>query len=126
MILARFTAQPQVRAGECRAQFRNQLLGGIGVITEALSELAVAAVRFGGPVGMLMRQCRVVGNVFLEHLERRHLNVIIRWPIVGLVATVPEIGANAPKEDLRLLDALQYRHVGFRFWSVAVYLGIIE
>src|SRR4029453_9053920 len=113
MILARFTAQPQVRAGECRAQFRYQLFGGIGAITEPLSKLAVAAVRFGGPMSVLMRQRRVVGTVFLERLEGRHLNVIIRWPIVGLVATVPEMGANAPKEHFRLLDALQYWHVGF-------------
>jgi hypothetical protein len=36
VILTRFSAQPEMRASERRAQFGNQFFGGIGVIAKSL------------------------------------------------------------------------------------------
>src|SRR6266567_3396799 len=77
-------------------------------------------------VGVLMRQRRVLRDVLFERLERRHLDMIIRRPIIGLVATVAEIGADVAEERFSLFDALQYRHAWFSFRRVAVDLGGIE
>src|SRR5216684_3696505 len=103
MILTGFRAQSKVSASERGAQLRNQLFSGIGAIAEALSKLTVATFRLCGPVRMLMRQRRVVGDIFFERLKRRHLNVILRRPIVGLVSTVAEIGADVTEEPFGVL-----------------------
>src|SRR2546422_739069 len=126
MIPTGFSAQAQVSASERGAQFRYQLFSGISAIAETLSKLTVAAISFPGPVRVLMGKRRVVRDVFLERLKRRHLNVILRRPIVGLVATVAEIGANVTEERFGVLDSLKLGSFRIGFRRVTVHLGGIE
>src|SRR5205809_5014922 len=107
MILTGFRAQSKVSASERGAQFRYQFFGGIGAITEAFSKLTVATFRLCGPVRMLMRQRRVVRDILFERLKGRHLDVILRRPVVGLVAAVAEIGADVTEERFGVLDSLK-------------------
>ena len=98
MIRPGLRAQPQVSAGKRGAEFRYQFFRSIGAITETLTQLSVTSASAGRPMRMLVRQCRVVGNIFIERLKRRHLDMVGTGRIVRLVATVPDVGPNNCKE----------------------------
>ena len=60
MIGARLVADAEIDAKESGSEFRNKLLHCIGLIAEALAELAVATGLRARPVGQLMTEDRII------------------------------------------------------------------
>ena len=53
MVLARFGGDPKLGAQERSPEFGNQFLHCVGVVAEALAELAIAAVFVRSPVSLM-------------------------------------------------------------------------
>jgi hypothetical protein len=61
VIGAGFIADAEIGTQECGSEFGDKFFHRIGVIAEALAELAIAAVLAARPVGQLMQQRGIVG-----------------------------------------------------------------
>jgi hypothetical protein len=53
MIGARDRGKPEIGTQECRRNLSDQFLDGVGVIAEALAELAITAMRGARPMGVM-------------------------------------------------------------------------
>src|SRR5690348_8377419 len=73
-----------------------------------------------------MGQCRIVRDIVIKCIERRHLDVIGLRRIISAVAAVLQLCSHGMKEVFRAFDARQYWSFGLRFGRVAVYLGGVE
>src|SRR5690606_31643462 len=86
-------------------QFGYQLLGCVGLIAEPPGEIAVQATLVARPVAKLMIGGSVVAGGVGEVLREGQGDEIGMRSVIGLVATMPDIGAGRGNEGLRPLDA---------------------
>ncbi len=75
--VVQLAVDPAMGAQERRAHFRDQLFRRIGVVAEALSQLAVASARLGGPVGELVQRGRVVAPGIGEGARWREVDLVV-------------------------------------------------
>ena len=106
----------KIGAEEDGSEFGDQLLHRIGLVAEAVSELAIAAVLAAGPVAKLMAQR---GKVRFRWRARRGANEGLAWrqvdavrrrTVVGPAAAMMDSCAGRGDESLGLLDRAARRH----------------
>jgi len=100
-----FEGDSQVGAQERGAQLRDELLGGVRFIPEALSELAGQPARVRCPMGCFVEEGRVKRRSVAERLERRELNEVSRGRVVGSRASVSDGGTGRRHEPLDASDS---------------------
>lgn len=108
MIGTRLRRQCQIRTQECCTQFGHKLFARATFIAPFLStEFATKACLVSGPVDQFMRQRRIIGFRAPEAFETRHLHVIARITVIGLTATMADIGARCGKESISKSNPLE-------------------
>ena len=75
---------------------------------------------------MLMRERRIVRDVFREGREGQHLDVIRQGRVERLIPAVAKIRRDRLKERVRVRDPLGHGHLRVRLRRVAVHLGRVE
>jgi hypothetical protein len=75
---------------------------------------------------VLVGERGVVGHVLGERSERRHLNVIGRGRVEGLVSAVAQVGPDGLKETLSVCDALGHGNVRVLLGCVPINLSRVE
>src|SRR5690606_23589110 len=71
-----------------RGHFRSKLLERVSRISEALAELAVQPRRVAGRMGALVKQDGHVITIRPEGQALGHLDSVLAWGVVGLVAAM--------------------------------------
>ena len=112
MIGARRVADAEIGAKERCAKIPDKLLESVGVIAEALAELAIAAALDARPVRQLVKLGRVVGLGggagwrASEGLARRQMNLVGRATIEGAASAVMDDRAGCGDKSLGAFDRL--------------------
>ena len=112
MIGARRVGDAEIGAEESGPEFGDKLLHRVGVIAEALAEVAIAAGLGAGPVRQFMKQGRIVGLGggagwrASEGLARGQMNVVGRAAIESPASAVVNDRASRGDESLGGFDRL--------------------
>ena len=112
VIRARRVADAEIGAEESGSEFRDKLLDRVGLIAEALAELAIAAALNAGEMGQLVQEGRVIGlgggagGGADEGFARRQLNGIGRGAIESPAPAMVDDSAGCGDKSLGAFDRL--------------------
>src|SRR5271166_6289045 len=112
MIGARRVADAEIGAKESGSEFPDKLLDRVGVIAEALAELAIAAALDARPVRQLVKQGRIVGlgrragGGADKGLAQRQMYLVGRATIEGAASAVMDDRAGCGDKSLGAFDRL--------------------